>query len=482
MSILDHFPSHMTPRPVQERLLKSFEEVFSQFEVIGLEAPTASGKSACAMTIASWVRSQHMGVVLTKPTKVLVNQDKANYIDFPTLKSTWDMPCGEYSSVGRAKLKLKKWWRQHSLDCRGCENYEQSRMTAKNGDAVLCNAYTYLAHRTYKEVLVMDEGHNTVQMLRDLHTKKWWKTDILRWPAEMWTRKEIGEWLVGLPSSELFRHKLSPLLKEIESRAPRFSITRSVEVLRGKKTEVLKMIPIDMVGEAPLLWPNRVKKIVFMSATMNQKDLDAMGLGHRRCVIIPGDSPIPVERRPIFPVCSTSMSFSSPESKLDQLKEFILECLDKHQGEKGLIHLPYELAERMRERVSHPRLLWHTKQNKSAKYARFMRSNKDLAFVCSGLHEGVDLIHDAGRWQIIGKVPWPSLADPAVKEWSIRDGDAYVWETLKQVIQACGRVCRSPDDFGSTYIFDSSFNKLMRKAEDAKLIPSWWSDAIKEVS
>ena len=144
-NILDHFPSWMTPRDVQKDVLLRFEQVFHNYEVIGIEAPTASGKSACAMTIASWVRAQNMGVVLTKPTKVLVNQDEANYLGFPTLKSSWDMPCDTYATVGRAKLKCKKLWRAHARTCQGCASYENSRVAAQDGDAVLCNAYTYLS-------------------------------------------------------------------------------------------------------------------------------------------------------------------------------------------------------------------------------------------------------------------------------------------------------------------------------------------------
>ena len=480
--IIDHFQAGWKPNDEQRHLLLSTESNFHEADVIGLEGPTATGKTAVKMAIASWVRSQGLGVVLTNPTKVLVNQDEASYPDFPTLKSAWDMPCAIYGSAGKAKQRLKRQWKGHLSECHGCSTYEANRLEAKSGDAVLCNAYTYMAHRLYKNVLVMDEGHNTVDMLKSLHTKTWWKTDELRWPAAMWSRDDIAQWVSELPEGFMLQQKLRPLLKEATTRAPRFSITRTVAPLRGRLTECIKMVPIDMRGEAPLLWPNSVKKIIFLSATMNQKDLDTMGLGQRRCVIVPSGSPIPAKNRPIIPVCATSMSFSAPAAKLDKLADFVIDRLNHHQGEKGIIHLPYALAQDLKKVIDCDRLIFHTKESKARSFRRYMKSETDSVLVCSGMHEGIDLVDDAGRGQIIGKIPWPSLGDPAVAAWAERDGAAYVWATLKEVIQACGRICRTPTDFGVTYIYDSSFRKLLKKAEEDDLVPEWWSEALVEQS
>ena len=93
--------------------------------------------------------------------------------------------------------------------------------------------------------------------------------------------------------------------------------------------------------------------------------------------------------------------------------------------------------------------------------------------VASGMYEGLDLVDDTARWQVVSKIPWPSLADPAMKWRANEDPDFYNWETLRQVIQACGRVCRGPDDYGVTYILDSTWNRLEREA--AHLFPDWFS-------
>ena len=486
-SILDYVPGGYVLRDKQREVLLRIEEVYDDADVIGVEGPTALGKSLIAMTVAAWVRSRGQTVALTKPTKILVEQDATNYQDFPVLRSSWDMKCQTWQNVGRAKIKAGRHWRVHLQTCKGCQSYENARNTAIKGPAVLCNAYTYLAHRAYKDVLVVDEGHHLVHMLQDLHTKKWWYSDTLRWPKDMWSRKDVVAWLDSLEESELNRSKLRPLLKEVSSLAARCSITRTAEKLRGKLTEVLKMVPLDMRGEAPLLWPRRVKKILLMSATMHQTDLDTMGLGTRRCIIIPSGSPIPPERRPIYPVCATYMSRLSSADKWPKLAEFIKEKMEEYPQDKGIIHVTYDMVKHLKpllqKETQSGRILWHGRTNKIAVWNRFQQSKEPKVMICSGMYEGVDLPHDAGRWQVLAKIPWPSLGDPATAQWAKDNPQAYTWETLKLVIQACGRISRTPDDYGATYIYDKSLERLLRDAEKWELIPRWWEEAlVKELS
>jgi len=124
-------------------------------------------------------------------------------------------------------------------------------------------------------------------------------------------------------------------------------------------------------------------------------------------------------------------------------------------------------------------LFFHDKKNKQSQFRAWLNSEGGI-LVASGMTEGLDLAGDKARWQAVGKVPWPSLADPVIREWSERDPDAYVWETLRTLIQASGRVCRTPDDFGATHIFDKDIDKLLERAQDAKLLPTWWEEALVE--
>jgi Rad3-related DNA helicase len=95
--------------------------------------------------------------------------------------------------------------------------------------------------------------------------------------------------------------------------------------------------------------------------------------------------------------------------------------------------------------------------------------------VGSGMYEGVSLDEDLARWQIICKVPWPSLAEPAMKYLATEDKEYYANRTIKDIVQTYGRVCRGPTDSGTTLIWDNTFERLLK--EHSSLFPKWFLDA-----
>ena len=87
--------------------------------------------------------------------------------------------------------------------------------------------------------------------------------------------------------------------------------------------------------------------------------------------------------------------------------------------------------------------------------------------------EGLDLRDDDARFCIIAKVPWPDMGDPYVRERMRRDGDWYANQAAMAVVQSSGRIVRHAADYGETYIFDSSFGRLVGDAA----FPEWWLEA-----
>lgn len=122
--------------------------------------------------------------------------------------------------------------------------------------------------------------------------------------------------------------------------------------------------------------------------------------------------------------------------------------------------------------------MFHDKENKRDVYAAFRAADPadGAILVASGLYEGVDLPEDLGRWQVISKIPWMSLGNPAIRHLAELDPEWYLWETIKTVIQGCGRICRTPTDFGITYVQDASVHRIL--TEGGHMLPKWWTDAI----
>lgn len=126
--------------------------------------------------------------------------------------------------------------------------------------------------------------------------------------------------------------------------------------------------------------------------------------------------------------------------------------------------------------------MFHERYDKREVYQRFRDSppEEGQVLVACGMYEGIDLPEDLGRFQVIAKIPWPNLGNNAVRYQADRDSEWYLWEAAKITIQAAGRICRTPQDYGETFILDSSFQRLVRESRECGLLPNWYIDGIEE--
>ncbi len=209
-----------------------------------------------------------------------------------------------------------------------------------------------------------------------------------------------------------------------------------------------------------------------------------MGFGDRRVAYLECGSPIKPENRPFVYEPSYNLGFKYVEMALPAVVRCIEKLLARHP-EKGLIHLPYGLAQQVRERMTNPRLLFHDRDTKVWALDQFKTAAPETGrvLVASGLYEGVDLPYDAARWQLIGKVPFLSLGDQRVAFKAEENPNWYAWEAAKRVIQAAGRIVRAPDDYGITYVMDTNFARLLDGDvhRDTPLFPSFFKAALRDM-
>ena len=236
------------------------------------------------------------------------------------------------------------------------------------------------------------------------------------------------------------------------------------------------MTPLEVGQEARRLWPSEVSKVILLSATIGAKDIETLGLSGRRVAYLHSPSPIPPDRRPFVVDDIVSVNRQNMERSVDMISQYInTNLISRHAGERGLIHATYQMADMLRTKLVDSRFIFHNRENKKEMYQRYIDS-KDGILVACGMYEGIDLPDDLGRWQVITKIPWPSLGDAAIAALAERDPEWYLWETAKTVIQAGGRVSRHEADYGVTYCLDSSFMRLYN--EGSHLLPRWFLDCL----
>jgi Rad3-related DNA helicase len=469
-NILSSFPG--CPHPLQIRLLKELESKWNSYDVFVITAPTASGKSFISKAIANWAG----GTSIIVPDNVLLEQYHDMFPDMAVLRKR-----GSYQCVTYPERTCEETHRRLKRCCAGslC-SYKKACMRSKTlTTSVVANYYTYMVHRLYKPVLIVDEAHKLIHMLQDMAAKRIWRYQY-GWPTSIRSLGDILDWVSTLDVSK--DKKLRKLKKEIESTSPATLVQRTRELWRGKEErELLKLIPLDTRDEPPTLWPpNKVRKIVLMSATIAKPDIDNMGLGKKRVCYLEIGSSIPVESRPVIYRPIANMSYRCQDTSIPTMARYIKQLLTENP-DKGILHCPYSVASKLEFVLGdEDRLIFHNRENKMDVLDDWLQSEPEDGYVLvsSGLYEGLDLKNDLARWQAILKVPYPSLADPAIRAKMEQEEEWYQWQTAKTIIQGSGRICRSPTDTGYTFLLDSQFKNLYTKSYD--LFPKWFRDSVLE--
>lgn len=493
--IMDCFPAQLKPRDIQTNTLLELAKTWNKADIFVVNLPVASGKSAISMTIARWAKQ---AAVIT-PSKLLVDQYLTDYPRLPYMKGKKDYFC---ATIKRTLDKRPKSLGNYcsNEDCEGCRSHYMHSRRARVVPYLLANFYTYMAYKLYREVLIVDEAHQLIPMIKSIAGKKIW-CHRHRMPSDLKTREDIKKWVNALPDEAFTYHYnldhsrvdgqrqdlLVKLKEELNANRPTYLVRMTEDTYEeheGLPVVVMEPLDIRNVPETKFMWPSKVKKMVLLSATLSRKDIEQLGLVDKRIRYIEADSPIAAERRPVvIPACAANMAFANQDENLPKLVKFIAEAAECNAKTKGLVHITYSLSERLRKQIEKDvpelmdRLLFHNRDNKTEVYNKFRQTEEPKILVASGMYEGIDLPYNAGGWQILAKVPWPSLADPAIKYMADIDQEYYVWETIKTVLQACGRICRTPTDYGETLIFDATFKRLYN--QNKEFFPLWFQNSVR---
>jgi Rad3-related DNA helicase len=467
-----------TPRPWQEPVLELLEQDWAAADVWCIALPVAWGKRYLMNAIMRREAKAKVKSVGLNPTNILNEQFLETFPKVHTLRGMGTYSCERYADQPEEHRLSCKEARACSKEKKFCSNcpYTAAVRKAHAMPYGIYNYHTYLAHKLFAHTLIVDEAHNLLPMIQGMAGRVLWHFQY-GFPSSIQSYGQLLRWVEKHPKLKTDA-KLGALQKELISGRVRYLVQKGTDWYHGREEECLKLLPIDVSDQPPLLWPSKVKKIVLMSATIGRKDVEELGLSKRRVRFISAASPIPADRRPVIAKTAYNMSFAAQDVSLPLVAADIRKLLASNP-EKGFVHAPYAVAEKLRELLGgEPRLMFHNRDNKRAQYQAFRDSNPSdgKVLVASGLYEGVDLLEDMGRWQVIAKVPWPSLAEPAIAYRAEHDREWYSWEAIKVVQQAVGRICRSPTDFGKTIILDNSFKRLFD--DNQELFPQWWIDSL----
>ena len=490
-----------------------------------LEAPTGSGKSLLGVAAARLLGARLLYVVHTRQ---LQEQLAA---DFPAavIMGRANYPTANHPSLNCEVCELRP-GKRHCPHCcspqLGCRDetprcdatlrcaYLEARRQAEKAEMVVTNA-AYLLHdldaagtlAEERQLVVIDEAdelpgaivqHLAVQLTADdlqmlvlLPPEKeddadaWrcWAKDAMRKAQEAMAREEEA---LGSSDDPLERAEVRRRMRRLETLLPRLERLAQDDDVPWVAARVEEgswllrpLYPSAYAGY--LLWSRLEGRVLLMSATIADARLLAreLGIPQGSWRFLSAPSPIPPERRPVRYIPVAPLSHSNADRTWPLIVEAMDSILDAHPHERGVVHThSYRLAAYVLAHSRHrQRLVTHEGAGDRSHALRRHRQARNSVLVSPSMERGVDFAGDHARFAILLKTPYPNLGDPWVAARLQEPGgqEWYARETVRTVVQACGRVCRGPTDYGVTYILDASAGRLLRS--HARLFPRWFLDA-----
>ncbi len=527
--IFDEFPAP-SYRGTQEQALADIHDAIAEGnDVVLVRAPTGSGKSllaravaGCAATPGEAAPEEPIGAYYTTPQVSQLDDVAGDPLleDLNIIRGKNNYSCilpGETSTpVNRAPCV-----REREFDCQvkhRCPYFSDRAIAANRSIAAMTLAYFMQTAGSdvfgMRDVVVIDEAHGLGDWAEMYATIDLGPETVPPWNDvkpdridDLEDAVEYAQYLVticnrGLESLrgnvELTgeevakRDRLTELRSELswfveEYQNPESPTTWVVDQPDGEGTQVTikPMNPERYLSHT--VW-DRGRTFVLLSATILSRDAfcASVGLDPDNVALVEVPHTFPVENRPLYDVTQGKMTYEQREETLPKIARTLVQLMQHHPDEKGLVHChSYAIQEQLESLLDDfgvsPRVRSHDKEDRDGQLEAWKRSDDPAVFLSVKMEEALDLEGDLCRWQLLCKAPYPNTRDSRVAH-RLEEGQWgwYYRATLRTVIQACGRVVRSPDDYGATYLGDSSFLDLFERAGSA--MPGWFAEQVDRMS
>jgi Rad3-related DNA helicase len=531
--ILDEFPAPSFREAQQEALVEIREAFESDNDVVLVRAPTGSGKSLLARSIMGCARrlqdakpAQVTGAYYTTPQVSQLDDVDADSLldDLEVIRGKSNYSCilpGEHDTpVNQAPCA-----RQKGFDCtvkHRCPYYSDRAIASGQPMAAMTLAYFMQTAGSdvfgMRDVVVIDEAHGLAEWAEMYAT-----IELSPHRVPVWDTVDIPDITAGhdpveraigfaerlsrvcssakdeltskpelTPDEVARRDRLGELVSELDwfiedYRSPDSPTTWVVDQPGGHGTAIT-IKPLDPARYLHHTVWDRGEKFALLSATILNKDAFCrqVGLDPARVALVDVDHTFPVENRPLYDVTQGKMTFEHRDQTIPKIGRLIVRLMAHHSDQKGIIHAhSYAIAEQLVDKLAAfgvgQRVRIHDKTNRDAELDAWKASSSPEVFVSVKMEEALDLKGDLARWQVLCKAPYLNTNDSRVAR-RLEDGQ-WPWyhrAALRTVIQGCGRVVRAPDDYGSTYLADSSLLDLFERAKADT--PPWFRAQVDRLS
>jgi Rad3-related DNA helicase len=511
-----------TYRGTQQQALGRIRDAFAAGnDVVLVRAPTGSGKSLLARAIAGCARradeadpQDAIGAYYTTPQVSQLDDVAADPLlsDLQVIRGKRNYSCllpGETDTpVDRAPCA-----RESGFDCsirHRCPYFSDRAIASNRSIAAMTLAYFMQTAGSdafgRRDMVVVDEAHGLAEWaemyatidLRPRTVPVWDEVSVpdvdgpeaaARFAdrlVEVCTRRK--DTLVGAEELSIAEVTERDRLQELISNLNWFvsdyrdSQSASTWVVDGEgKDSPVTIKPLNPERYLKHTVWDRGNKFALLSATILDKEgfCRGVGLDPAKTALVDISHTFPVENRPLYDVTQGKMTYEHRDETIPKIARLLVRLLAKHRDEKGIVHAhSYAIAESLTDRLQAfgvgGRIRTHDRENRDEQLASWLTTDDPELFISVKMEEALDLDGNLARWQVLCKAPYPNTRDSRVAR-RLEDGQWgwYYRTALKTVIQACGRVVRSPEDYGRTYLADASLLDLFERSRSA--MPGWFA-------
>lgn len=502
-------PKFSSWRKNQEKIWEQIHFNKNRFAI--LNAPVGSGKSAVAMASAlldaeegDEHRSAYLTVTKQLQEQVLGDFETCGMVDIRG-RSNYVCNIDESRDASTAKCTAGVWCSRTKRGGDGpCDYYDQKR-DAANSRIVLSN-YAFWLHDEESQALgrfhrlILDEGHRASEAIEKFASVEITDREITEYGGQQPVKGQGQDrWKIAMldavqrtmekrkprPGDKLDWKLLEWLrhAKDLQRRLTRLCRLSAQEWLCsrvGRRAWRWELLNAGALAE-PLLFRG-ASKVVLVSATVNRKTLELLGVKDPSIKLVEQDSTFPVSRRPIYfwPVTRVSHGMDSFDRK--RWTDAIDAIITPRRDRKGLIHsVSYaralEIVAASKHRDSGLFVVHRKGVPLAQVVAEFKAKRGPAILVSPAASEGVDLPMDQCEYIIVPKMPFPDMRDPLIKAKKTRDKDYIPYIVLQHVVQSAGRGMRSADDTCECFILDDHFGWL--KGGYYQYLPRWFQVALR---
>lgn len=502
-------------RPGQREAIDAARAAFhagKRFVIV--EAPTGAGKSGIAVTLA---RESSDAYIVTAQ-KLLQDQYLRDFPDLALMKGRANYPCLIAPTHAAAAPCLVG---RKLPECEECPYFTAKDVAMAAAGTIMNYAY-YLAELNYgggfgnRDLLVLDEAHNAEAALMSfvqvtisdalltatgVDARLPQVLDDLAWfdfaedivPALSRRAAELDEEARKLPTGSEASLGFLRSRQWLESTARRLrhvadshadgAVDWVIEQTRSADGQSVTYKPVRVSAFADEYLFSHAGRVLLMSATILDAEtyLAALGIDPDEAEVITVASSFPARNRPLRVRPSARLTRAHLDNDLPRLAAALTEIMEEHPTEKGIVHAhSYRIADYLLRNLplaQRARLVTHHDAGgRDAALARHCGSPDATVLLTPSMTEGIDLVDDLSRWQVICKIPYPYLGDAQVRARTDLDPAWYDWRTCLGVVQAYGRSVRADDDFAVTYLLDADFPAFLRRQR--RRLPEWFLEAI----